>query len=220
MYLINAIYFKGVWHKQFDTSNTFNHIFHTSGETELYVDFMRLSDTLKLVETSRFVMTEIPYGQGNFSMLILLPYSFSTDDIVDSLTTENWISWTQKMNRREVDLSLPKFRFSYDNELKSELTNLGLGLAFSDQADFSGMNGTGGLKISRVIHKSFIEVNEVGTEAAAVTGVEMIPLSLTPTGPYYFYVDRPFLFAIREVTTNVILFLGRVQNPLTEGNGE
>jgi serine protease inhibitor len=221
MYLINAIYFKGAWKHEFDSSKTFKQTFHTSRTANISTDFMKLSDSLKMLETSKFEIAELPYGQGNFSMMILLPhFSYSTSDIMDSLTVVKWNSWIAEMSLREVHLTLPKFKFSYNNELKNELSNLGLGTAFSDQADFSGINGIGGLKISRVIHKSFIEVNEEGTEAAAVTGIEIVPTSDGPSGPYYFNADRPFLFAIRQNTTGAIIFLGRVQDPTMEENGE
>jgi serpin B len=114
------------------------------------------------------------------------------------------------------DLWFPKFKFTYKNELNDELSDLGMGIAFSDMAVFSGINGTGGLNISKVLHKSFVEVNEEGTEAAAVTVVEV---ELTSAGPgNTLKIDKPFLFAIREVKTGTILFIGRVQNPLTSIN--
>jgi serine protease inhibitor len=220
MYLINAIYFKGIWKHEFEESKTVNEIFYNSVGTGISANFMKQSVSLKTLVTDRFTMAELPYGQGNFSMIVLLPQEGITpDDLADSLTQDNWNSWNTGLSMREVDLSLPKFKFEYKKQLNDVLTNLGLGIAFTDLANFSGINGTGGLKISKVMHKSFIEVNEEGTEAAAVTGVEMVVTSV-PASPLQFHVNRPFLFALRETTTGAILFLGKVQDPTAEKNGE
>jgi serine protease inhibitor len=220
MYLVNAIYFKGIWKHEFEESKTVNEIFYNSAGTEISTDYMKQSISLKTLVTDRFTMAELPYGQGNFSMTVLLPHEgFTTDDVADSLTQENWDFWISQLYMREVDLSLPKFKFEYKKQLNDVLTSLGLGIAFTDFADFSGINGTGGLQISKVMHKSFIEVNEEGTEAAAVTGVEIIVESL-PETPLQFHVNHPFVFALRETTTGAVLFLGKVQDPTAEKNGE
>jgi serpin B len=139
-----------------------------------------------------------------------------TDEVVATMTPENWDMWIAALTGKNVDLWFPKFKFSYKNLLNDELSDLGMGIAFSDWADFSGINGIGGLRISRVLHKTFVEVNEEGTEAAAVTAVEV---ELTSVGPgNTLKIDKPFLFAIREVKTGTVLFIGRVQNPLTDRN--
>jgi serpin B len=222
MYLINAIYFKGIWQYEFDKSKTSEGPFDLNdGGSTVTVNFMKQSTSLSVMHNELFSMVELPYGRGNYSMDVLLPnQGFTTDDIVNSLTAENWNNWIMGMSLRNVDLVFPRFTFEYKNELKSELTAMGMGLAFTDDANFSGITGQGNLKISRVIHKSFVEVNEEGTEAAAVTAVEMVLTSGGGSGSnLLFQVDRPFLFAIRETTTGAILFIGRVQNPLIEGNG-
>jgi len=136
--------------------------------------------------------------------------------VVAALTPENWDTWIAGLVEDNVDLWFPRFKFSYQNLLNEELSDLGMGVAFSGAADFSGINGTGGICISKVLHKSFVEVNEEGTEAAAVTVVEM---EYTSAGPgNTLKIDKPFLFAIREVKTGTVLFIGRVQNPLTNIN--
>jgi serpin B len=162
-------------------------------------------------------MVEMPYGQGNFCMDVILPNEgHMTDEVVATMTPENWDMWIAALTGKNVDLWFPKFKFSYKNLLNEELSDLGMGIAFSDWADFSGINGIGGLRISRVLHKTFVEVNEEGTEAAAVTAVEV---ELTSVGPgNTLKIDKPFLFAIREVKTGTVLFIGRVQNPLTDRN--
>ncbi|HLO59179.1 MAG TPA: serpin family protein [Bacteroidales bacterium] len=220
MYLINAIYFKGIWQYEFDKSKTFSGSFTANGGSSVSVDYMTQSGTFQAAQYSGFDMIELPYGRGNFSMVILLPKNDNTvDNLADSITNENWNTWISGLKKRNVDLFLPKFTYSYSRLLNPDLTGMGMGVAFSDGADFSGINGYGGLKISRVIHKSFVEVNEQGTEAAAVTAVEIVEASY-PGANLEFNVNRPFMFAIRETTTGAVLFMGRVNNPLTKENGD
>jgi len=220
MYLINAIYFKGMWKYEFDEMKTTDGPFYLNSGSTVENEFMNQKMTLPYLSNDVFSMTELPYGQGNYSMVVLLPHDgFTTADIVEQLSSENWNQWMSSLNVRELNVSLPKLKFSYKNLLNNELTDLGLGIAFSDMADFSGINGTGGLRISRVIHKSFVEINEKGTEAAAVTVVE-IELTSMPPQPVSFMVNKPYIFALRETTTGAILFLGLVQNPTVEENGE
>jgi serine protease inhibitor len=222
MYLINAIYFKGIWKFEFDKSKTENEPFQLNSGSSLTVPMMKQITTVPYVADDKFMMVELPYGRGNFSMVVMLPKEgYNTDDIIGSLSQENWDTWISGMSESNVDLTLPKFTFEYKNELKDELSAMGMSVAFSSAADFSGINGTGGLCISRVIHKTFVEVNEEGTEAAAVTAVEVIETSVPGTPQnIVFRVNRPFLFAIRETTTGAILFIGRVQDPTVVKNGE
>lgn len=220
MYLINAIYFKGIWQYEFDKTKTFSGTFTTNDGSSVSVDYMTQSGTFSAAEYSDFDMIELPYGRGNFSMVVLLPKNDNTiDNLADSITNENWNTWIGGLKERNVDLFMPKFTYSYSRLLNPDLTDMGMGIAFSDGADFSGINGYGGLKISRVIHKSFVEVNEQGTEAAAVTAVEIVETAY-PGANLEFNVNRPFIFAIRETTTGAILFMGRINNPLTKENGD
>ena len=159
---------------------------------------------------------EMPYGAGNYSMIILLPqYNKTPDDIIDQLTNENWNSWLSEFYEAEkVQIHLPKFKFEYKNQLNDELINMDMGIAFDPyNADFSKINPLEQLFISRVIHKSFIEVNEEGTEAAAVTMVEICLTSAGGETGIHFYVNQPFIFAIKEKYTNTIIFMGKVMEP-------
>jgi serine protease inhibitor len=218
MYLINAIYFKGIWKYEFDKTKTVEAPFHLYDGGSVSNNFMKQELTIPYMSNNMFAMAEFPYGQGNFSMVVLLPHEgFTTGDIINSLSSESWNSWISGMNEMELNVALPKLRFSYKNLLNNELANLGMGIAFSSGADFSGINGSGGLYISQVIHKAFVEVNEQGTEAAAVTAVSMMD-SYEPVP--IFDVNRPYLFALRETTTGAILFLGLVKNPTIEENGK
>ncbi|MBN1144939.1 MAG: serpin family protein [Bacteroidales bacterium] len=218
MYLINAMYFKGDWQYAFDKNATFYGPFFTGDDSQVSVPFMKQQGDYSYMACDTFALVELPYGRGNFCMNILLPQpGYSLSDLLPALTAENWDGWLKRRHFATLNLVLPKFTFSYKNILNNELSAMGMGIAFTPQADFSGINGTGGLDISKVIHKAFVDVNEEGTTAAAVTAVE-IELTAMPGEPITFRADQPFIFAIREVTTGAVLFIGMVQNPLTKEN--
>ncbi|MCK4346338.1 MAG: serpin family protein, partial [Bacteroidales bacterium] len=162
---------------------------------------------------------EMLYGIGNYSMIILLPKNGKTlNDITEQLNNKNWNRWLGEFHEEaKVQIHLPKFKFEYKNQLNDELINMDMGIAFEPYlADFSKINPNEQLFISRVIHKTFIEVNEEGTEAAAVT---MVEISLTSAGGETFipfHVNKPFIFAIKERYTNSIIFIGKVMEPVYE----
>lgn len=213
MYLINAIYFKGSWEQKFEEANTATSPFHRLDDAPLQTDFMHVNHRFKVASDDQMEAIELPYGHKKYSMVILKPKGEQTPrQLLDKYQEgDAWQSLIAGFNMLDVNLSLPKFKFSYERELKADLTKLGMGLAFRDDADFSGINGSGGLKIDEVMHKSFIEVNEEGTEAAAVTSVVMVLTSVPTT--YQFKVDRPFLFVIREMSSGLILFIGQMNDP-------
>jgi serpin B len=148
-------------------------------------------------------------------MSVILPDAGkSLNDIIPVLTLENWNTWRRQFTDSDIQLQLPKFKYAYEEkQMKPILADLGMGIAFSDNADFKRINQNGGLSISRVLHKSFIETNEEGTEAAAVTAVEVSYTSAGPDQPYFFTVNRPFIYFIQEKSTGTILFIGVVTNP-------
>jgi serine protease inhibitor len=212
MFLINAIYFKGQWTFEFKKEATADGPFHITPEMQSTVPFMKQEGTFNYISNDILQMVEMPYGQGNFSMIVLLPKEgHSVSSLAGGLTPEAWSDWMDHMEKTNVAISMPRFKFEYEKMLNEDLTTLGMGRAFSDLADFSRINGSGGLLISFVKHNSFVEVNEEGTEAAAVTVVGVSTTSAGP-GPSFipFVADRPFIFAIRETTTNTILFMGKV----------
>lgn len=217
MYLINAIYFKGIWKYEFDESDTEEKPFYLSDGTTKDVPMMVQEATFNYLSNDIIQAVEMPYGASNYSMIILLPqYNKTLDDIIDQLSNENWNRWLSEFYETEkVQIHLPKFKFEYKNLLKDELINLDMGIAFDPgNADFSKINPNGGLYISRVIHKTFIEVNEEGTEAAAVTLVEIIETTSSGGETFIpFYVNQPFIFAIKEKYTNTIIFIGKVMEP-------
>ncbi len=217
MYLINAIYFKGIWKFEFDEAETEEEPFYLSNGTTKDVPMMIQEASVNYLSNDLIQAVELQYGYGNYSMIILLPqYNKTLDDIINELNNENWNSWLSEFYEAEkVQIHLPKFKFEYEDSLNNELISMGMGIAFDPyNADFSKINPARQLYISRVIHKSFIEVNEEGTEAAAVTVVEIC--ETTSGVPTYitFNVNRPFLFAIREKDTNTIIFIGRVMEPM------
>ena len=214
MFLINAIYFKGDWKAGFDKDDTENKPFYLVDGATKNVVMMKTESDFSVYLEQNYAAIDLPYGQGNYSMVVLLPNDDSSlNELINQLDNEEWSALMQNMGEPSAwNLELPKFKFEYENTLNNELIDLGLGVAFSDLADFTGINTNGGLTISRVKHKTFIEVNEEGTEAAAATSVVV---GVTSVGPNTntFIIDHPFLFVIKEKYTNAILFVGTVSDP-------
>jgi serpin B len=216
MYLINAIYFKGVWMYEFDPDDTREQDFYPEDGMTQKVDMMQMEGDLLFTSNDLFEAISLPYGDGQFNMFIMLPKGENTTgDIVAELNNDNWNTWINSLGTQQVVVKLPKFKFEFFRLLNDDLSSMGMGIAFDpDNADFSGINPDNELYISRVLHKTFIEVNEEGTEAAAVTAVEIGTTSVGPEpNVRYFTADHPFLFAIRENSSGTILFMGRVNLP-------
>ena len=217
MFLINAIYFKGSWSQEFDKDGTHNLNFYPSNLSSFVTPMMHQKGSFNYLSNDKFSALEMPYGQGNFTMDVLLPnQGFTTNDIVSSLNSENWNAWMNAFGKQTVDITFPRFKFEYERTLNNDLIGLGMPKAFSTlEADFTNINPAVNLYISFVKHNSFVEVNETGTEAAAVT---VVGVGATSAGPdpvvITFNANKPFIFAIRETTTNTILFIGRVSNPI------
>lgn len=211
MFLINAVYFNGQWKYQFDEALTSDKPFYTRDEETLMAPFMQIKEDFLFLENDICSGVELPYGRGNFTMVLLLPdEGYFPEDIVNSFTAESWDNMISDGTSQEILVELPKFKFSYKKLLNQTLKNLGMEKAFDKYAaNFEKINSHGGLYISRVKHKSFIDVNEEGTEAAAVTSVGMTNFSM----PDNISFNRPFVFAIREQSTNTILFSGIVERP-------
>jgi serpin B len=208
MYLINAIYFKGVWRKKFDPKSTFISQFRNEAGNQVEVNMMQKVDTFAYLEDENAQYLDLPYGNKAFSMTIILPdNNKTTADILNGLTVDKWNSILQNLTSREVEVYLPRFKTQNKFDLKPVLQKMGMNLAFTPQADFSDISDIG-LLISRIIHSTYLDVNEEGTEAAAVTIVELVNTSL-PVRPV-IRVNRPFLYIIREKSTGVILFIGKM----------
>lgn len=209
MYLINAIYFKGAWTYEFDKKATIDDVFRNANGTTTAVKMMRQEASLPVSAQADFSAIDLPYGDSLFSMTILLPDpGEDVNELAERLSPEFWDQVTASMWLRKVEVQLPRFKLEYSQSLVDVLRALGMGIAFTDEADFTRIRTEGGLLISDVIHKTFVEVNEEGTEAAAVTVVQVDVTSIGPGN--VFRVDRPFIFAIRERHSGTVLFLGKV----------
>jgi serpin B len=215
MFLINAIYFKGIWQSEFEKKNTAEKDFYLENGSTVKTNFMQQENSVLYSSNEIFQAVQLPYGQGNYTMNIFLPQAGkSLQDITENLNKENWKNWNKNFVETNVDIELPKFKFEYELTMNQVLTDMGMGIAFTrGVADFTGINRGGNLNIDYVKHKSFIEVNEEGTEAAAVTVVAIEFTSVGGTTKVPFYVNRPFLFAITEKSTGAVLFMGTVKNP-------
>jgi serpin B len=213
MYLINAIYFNANWKYQFDPEDTYSGDFMLKEGGTHRTDFMQVEGTFNYTNQEDFTAVELPYGDSAFSMVVLLPKpGISAADIVEEMDAESWNSWFEFSYPNNVLVELSKFKYGFKSLLNDPLINLGMGIAFTDAADFSNITPGGGIFISRVIHQTFIDVNEEGTEAAAATIVEMIESS-AGGGPTLFRADRPFLYLIKENSTGALLFMGKVGKP-------
>jgi serine protease inhibitor len=212
MYLINATYFKGQWRSQFDPDQTEEEPFHRTDGSTVSVPMMEKTGDVRhpYYRTEQFSAVDLAYGDSLYSMTVLLPHEdTSVQQVVEHLDTEMWSRLTEQMAPKELRrLKLPKFTLRYEKTLNDVLADLGMGVAFTDRADFRGIADTA-LAIDKVKHKTFLQVDEEGTEASAATSVGIGVTSAPPS----FVVDRPFVVAIRENHSGTILFLGTVMDP-------
>ncbi len=210
MYLLNALYFKGMWTTPFDAANTRKDIFH-GNRMDSEVEFMHRTASFPYYIGPEGALLELPYGEGSFVMDIFLPAEgVSAEEFASGLDGEALSTLTGLQQSDRIKVTLPKFKAEYETSLNATLQRLGMRDAFTPSADFSGMSKEP-LMISEVKQKTFIEVNEEGSEAAAVTSVAVMRTSLAPE-PLEFRVDRPFVFLIRERTSGTVLFMGLVRN--------
>jgi serpin B len=215
MFLINAIYFKGTWTYEFDKELTKDADFFLADGSKSRCKLMTREDKFQYFENSDFQAIDLPYGDGDFTMIVFLPrMSKDIDSLIAEFSQENWNGWINSFSEREGTLELPRFTLKYELKLNDVLKALGMTIAFQPYvADFSNMyKGPQDLYISEVKHKTFVEVNEEGTEAAAVTSVGVAMTSVDPT-VFWMRVDRPFVFAIRENKSQTLLFVGKIVEP-------
>jgi serine protease inhibitor len=217
MFLINAIYFKGDWTWQFEADKTEDRTFHLSGGGSVEVPSMQLAGDLPVFTDEELTAVDLPYGNGFYSMTVLLPgEETDLETMIAGLDAARWQGIVAGLAEHAVGLlQLPKFKLEYKIQLKEVLSALGMATAFSPgQADFSRMvTSPLDLFISQVIHKTFVEVDEEGTEAAAVTVVVVELTSVGPDQKLNIVVDRPFVFVLRERLSGTILFIGKYLGP-------
>jgi serpin B len=218
MVLLNAVYFNGIWSKQFDEDGTKLKMFHQSSNNSYEVPMMNKLNELEYFSNSFISSVKMPYGNGQYNMLILLPRSgYNSQHIIDEFSASNWKSWMEEYEMKEqVVVTMPRFKYAFELEMKDVLKQMGMEKAFNpSHSDFSKIADVNDLYINSVVHKSFVDVNENGTEAAAVTSVTFGVTSVQPgeDQKIYFTVDKPFVFAITEKDTGAILFLGEVNRP-------
>ncbi|MBN1999863.1 serpin family protein [candidate division KSB1 bacterium] len=216
MYLINAVYFKGTWTFQFDKESTSEAKFYPDQSKHVMAEIMHQTNDFIYYEDENVQAVELPYGDKKFGMVVVLPkYGKSVDQIIQLLVDGRWAVWSSALSPKKGTLAMPKFELEYEKQLVDVLKALGMEIAFSGAADFSGINPVEPLFISDVIHKSYVKVDEEGTEAAAVTAVVVGRTSAgDPPDEFYMNVDRPFVFAIRDKVSGTILFMGKVVNPV------
>ena len=208
--LTNAIYFNASWQWPFDKRLTRELPFHLTGGSVVEVPMMTETsrDFYGYVKGEGYQAVDVPYSSGEMSMTILLPDEGTFGEFEDSLSAQALERIFEDIEIRHIALTMPLFELESEFSLDKTLAEMGMPEAFGAGADFSGMTGTRGLWISKVVHKAFVSVDEEGTEAAAATAVVV-----QESGPTQVTVDRPFIFLIRDRATGAVLFLGRVMNP-------
>ena len=225
MYLINAIYFKAAWTTAFNEENTREGVFTLSDGTETKADFMSFSEAEEAPEffsfssdwgdSDGYAVVRIPYGRGVFAFYGIVPnYDNNTnvDDFIAKIAEKGFDHYISELTEKEFPLELPKFKFEYEKSLVEIFKELGMEKAFVEGGFHNIAEAPHDPFISDILHETFIEVNEAGTEAAAVTAVEYGEKAM----PGGFYANRPFVFVIRDDRTGSILFIGKVENPKAE----
>ena len=216
---INAVYFKDFWSERFMTELTRVELFHTSEGQKLKIPLMSQYGSYSYYEDSKFQAVCLPYKTSRLAMYVFLPAKKSSlREFRLDLNSGAWDKWMRRFEAMEGHIRLPRFKVTYQAMLNRPLSQLGMALAFDPQrARFDAISPPPpAIWIETVLHRAFVEINEEGTEAAAVSAVHMVALSMRPTKPprtFEMIVDRPFFFAIRDDLTNTILFMGSVEEP-------
>lgn len=215
LYLINAIYFKGAWQKKFEKTLTVNKPFNLISGSQKQVPMMSQSGDYFYYKGDKFQAVSIPYGKGDTALHLFLPDpNSSVGEFFKNFSYAQCEEWLKGFRETPGDIEIPRFKMEYERSLNEPLKALGMAVAFTPNADFSGMRDQRDLLISEVKHKAVVEVNEEGTEASAATSVGISVTSMRPTPERFaFTADRPFVMAIRNRQTGAILFMGVVTEP-------
>ena len=212
--LTNAVYFKAAWEEPFDEALTQDGSFHRLDGSQVTVPMMRQNAGFGYAAGDGYRAIELPYEGGELSMVIFLPDAARFAEFEAALDAARVDAIAQALAPRDLALTMPRFSFTRDFSLVEVLSAMGMPIAFTGGADFSGMNGSQDLFIQGVLHKAFVAVDEEGTEAAAATAV-IVGLTAAPPSELNVTIDRPFIFVIRDIETKTILFAGRVLDPST-----
>jgi len=211
LFLINALYFKAAWTTEFDTEKTLDGSFILEDGSTAACKMMHLYDTFQWGANHEVNIIDLPYGDGHYSMTLVQPAEGRRlDELLNSFTAEQWNTWLALLNETEMDLYMPRFKVEDDWELKEVLSAMGMGVAFTGGADFSKINADRDIFISEVLHRTFVEVTEAGTEAAAVTVVDFRETSIKPM----MNLNRPFLYVIRDHHSGTLMFMGTLYTPV------
>jgi serine protease inhibitor len=212
MFLLNALYFKGNWAKQFDANNTSDKLFYLSNGLTKHVKMMSVQAELVVNYAEKYTAVKLPYGNGQYEMTILVPKeNIVINDVIDSFTSAEWTGLKASESKAQVTVGLPRMSLSYGKRLDSTLRDMGIKKVFTKEADLKKINKTEEIAVAFVRQDTYLGIDEKGTEAAAVTTIEIGLTSAGPSKP--IICDRPFGIIISEKTSNTILFMGRIMNP-------
>ncbi|WP_229216068.1 serpin family protein [Dyadobacter frigoris] len=212
MFLLNALYFKGNWAKQFNSNNTSDKLFYLSNGLAKYVKMMSVESEFVVNYSEKYTAVRLPYGNGQYEMTIIVPQKdIVINDIIDSFTSEEWTGLRTNESKTKVTVGLPRLTLDYGKRLDTTLVNMGIIKAFTSAADLKKINKTEEISVAFVKQNTYLGIDEKGTEAAAVT---TIGIGLTSAGPSKEIIcNHPFGIIISEKTSNTILFMGRIMNP-------
>jgi serine protease inhibitor len=215
MFLINAVYFKGDWKYQFSPEGTQDWLFSTSNSSTKKVKMMNMQADIAYSQRNSYTAVVLPYGKGNFNLTLILPnFEQNITNFINGFTSAEWSSLQSSLSgTRKVNIGLPKFTLEYEITLNKVLQNMGMLQAFGRSANLSKISKQNGLEVSSVKHKTFLQIDEKGTEAAGVTSIGVGVTSINPNTPPTVIFDRPFLMVISEKQSNTILFMGKITNP-------
>jgi serpin B len=209
--LTNAIYFDAAWQNPFSANKTQSGTFNLLDGSTVSVPMMNNEASYGYTQGSGYQAVELPYSGNQVAMDIIMPDAGNFTKFESGMTADSISGIINSMQTKSTNLTMPKFSFDSSFSLNAALSALGMPVAFSDQADFSGMTGNKDLTIADVVHKAYVAVDEQGTEAAAATGVVMSAMAIMNQNNVT--IDHPFIFVIRDMQTGAILFVGRVMNP-------
>lgn len=211
-YLLNALYFKGIWYRQFDKKHTKKEAFTKADGTKSQVQMMHQKERFFAAENDNYQTVVLPYGNGSYEMIVVLPREGKKlSDVLVAMNGKQWKDNLKNTYSSEVDLKLPRFTSVYNRELNDVLKLLGMNAMFDpSKANLTKMSAVSSF-VSMVLQKAKIEVDEEGSKAAAVTVVETLETAAPPSKPIMFHADRPFMYAIAEHSTGTIFFMGTYQ---------